>query len=266
MIETRDLTLGYDGNSVVQDINTKFESGKLTLILGLNGSGKSTLLKTLMGILKPIDGSVLIDGENLENLSIQQRAKKMSAIMQSQKVPSMSVFQYVLHGRFHDLSWPRRYRKKDRLLTLKALKAMGIEELADCRMDEISGGQRQKASLAQALCQDGDIVFLDEPAAYLDAASQFDLYKKAKNLAHKQKKTVIMISHDLPAALENADEVRILHQGKLYFSGTPEEFIQADISSEVFGLEIIEEMIQGKKRYLYLPGENQNQFAGHNEN
>lgn len=62
------------------------------------------------------------------------------------------------------------------------------------------------------------------------------------------------------------DEVRILHQGKLYFSGTPEEFIQADISSEVFGLEIIEEMIQGKKRYLYLPGENQNQFAGHNEN
>lgn len=251
MIELKNLSAGYDEEPVIEDVNTSFEPGKLTLILGKNGSGKSTLLKTMMGVLEPAQGTVEVDHKDLDSMNTLERAAKMSAVLQNQNPLSMSVFQYVLHGRFHRLKWPRKYSEEDRQEAWKALEKMGIEHLADAGMDEISGGERQKAALAQALCQNGEILFLDEPAAYLDASSQFDLYKKARDLAHKENRTVIMVSHDLPTALEYADEVRILNDHHLVFSGTPEDFVASKLAKKVFGLNIIEKQIEGRKRYLY---------------
>lgn len=251
MIELRHLYAGYDDAAVLEDLAMQFEPGTLTVILGPNGCGKSTLLHTMLGVLKPLSGTVEIDGKNVQSMSAAERAKKMSAVMQMSSVPSMSVFQYVLHGRFHDLSWPRRYRKSDLEQAKCALQQMGIFHLANESMAEISGGERQKAALAQAICQDTPVLFLDEPGTWLDASSQFELYRMAKRLAH-QGRTVIMISHDLPSALEYANRVLVLSQHRKVFDGLPDELVHSGLIQKVFNVEIGECMHNGKKHYFYV--------------
>ncbi len=250
MIEVRHLYAGYDDRTILEDISIRFEPGKLTMILGPNGSGKSTLIRTMLGILRPISGQVEIDGRSLQDLDASERAGLMSAVMQMNAVPNMSVFQYVLHGRFHTLSWPRRYRKPDVEKAQKALEQMGIENLGSRSMDEISGGERQKAALAQAICQDTPILFLDEPGTWLDAGSQFELYRSARNLASRNR-TVIMISHDLPAALEYGDRMIVLHEHHKVFDGTADELLKSGLIQTVFRVGIGQCIDRKKRRYFY---------------
>ena len=172
MVEVRNITVGYPGKTVLKNVSLAIPKGQLTVLLGPNGCGKSTLLKSLCGILTPENGQVLYDGEDLLLLPQQQLAQKIAYLSQGRQIPDITVRRLVLHGRFPYLGYPRRYRREDYACADLAMAQLGITDLADVPVQNLSGGQRQKVYIAMVLAQDTPIALLDEPTTYLDIVHQ----------------------------------------------------------------------------------------------
>ena len=236
MLEIKNLTAGYPGRPVLQDVRFAIPEGKVTVIAGPNGSGKSTLLKAIGGIL-PARRELYLQGQPLHSLSQQELARKIAFLPQNRTIPEITVERLVLHGRFPYLSYPRRYRQEDHQITREVLSQLGIADLAQCSMAALSGGQRQKAYLAMALAQDTQVLLLDEPATYLDIRHQLQLMQLSRTLAHRGK-TLVLVLHDLPLALEYADHLVILEQGTVAAQGSPEEVFTSGILNRVFGVTV----------------------------
>ena len=233
MLEIRNLTVGYTGKPVLQDVSLTIPDGKVTVLLGPNGCGKTTLLKSLCGILSPKSGEILLDGLDLRTLPRRALAQKVAYLAQCRQVPDITVQRLVLHGRFPYLGYPRRYQKIDFEIARNAMEQMGILDLADTLMDRLSGGQRQKVYIAMALAQDTPVILLDEPTTYLDITHQIQILEHAKALA-QQGKTVLMIIHDLPSAFQTADKLILLDGGTVAAEGTPEEMFSSGKVEELF--------------------------------
>ena len=234
MLEIKGLRAGYPGQPVLRDVTLTAPAGALTAILGPNGCGKTTLLKVLCGILRPDAGKILLDGMPLP-AKPAARARKLAYLSQSRRTPDITAGQLVLHGRFPYLHYPRRYRQEDYAAADKAMAQLGICGLADTPLEKLSGGQRQKVYIAMALAQDAPVVLLDEPATYLDVGHQLQLMQLAKDLARKGK-TVITVMHDLSLALENADRVAIMADGRVCMSAAPEEVFASGCLDRIFGI------------------------------
>ncbi len=225
MIELNHITAGYGKTEILHDISLRFEEGKITTILGTNGCGKSTLLKTLVRLLPHMSGTITVDGASIATYSTAELAKKIAYLPQSKNVPDMTVRQMVLHGRFAYLSYPRVYRKQDIAIAEHALKTLGIEDLAERNLHELSGGMRQKAYIAMALAQEASIILMDEPTTYLDIAHQLRLAETIRSLADSGK-TMVLVLHDLSLALKRSDYIAVLHDGRLLDYGTPEQILE----------------------------------------
>ena len=236
MLEIRNLSAGYPGEPVLEGISLSIPSGAVTVIAGPNGCGKSTLLKALTGILTA-SGSVTLDGQELLTLDHRQRARMVAYLPQNRQVPEITVKNLVLHGRFPYLSYPRRYRQEDLRMAQAAMKKMGLEELADRSVTTLSGGQRQKAYIAMAVAQDTPVIALDEPNVFLDIAHQLQLMEQAKALAGEGK-TVVLVLHDLSLALEYADSLAVLSEGRCLFQGSAEETFLSGCLDRAFGVEV----------------------------
>ena len=236
MLEIRNISAGYPGHPVLQDISLSIPDGAVTVIAGPNGCGKSTLLKVLAGIL-PASGSAVLDGQELLCLPGRQRAKKVAFLPQNRTVPEITVKNLVLHGRFPYLSYPRRYRQEDYRMAETAMEKMGVAHLADRSLTTLSGGQRQKVYIAMALAQDTPVVLLDEPNAFLDIAHQLQLMEQAKALAGEGK-TVVLVLHDLSMALGCADSMAVMSEGKCLFQGSPEDVFLSRCLDAAFGVEM----------------------------
>ncbi len=236
MLEIRNISAGYPGHPVLQDISLTIPAGSVTVVAGPNGCGKSTLLKALTGIL-PASGSVTLDGQELLSLAGRDRARKVAFLPQNRQVPEITVKNMVLHGRFPYLSYPRRYRQEDLRITEAAMDKMGVKELAERSLITLSGGQRQKVYIAMALAQDTPVVLLDEPNAFLDVAHQLQLMEQARTLAGEGK-TVVLVLHDLPMALSCADYLVVLSEGRCLIQGKPEEVFQSGCLDKAFGVEV----------------------------
>ncbi len=238
MIEIKNLSVKYDTLPVLSELFLNIRSGEITSVIGINGSGKSTLLKSAVGILARDSGEISIDGASCDMLSAKDLAKKIAYLPQGRNTPDMSVFRLVLHGRFPHLGYPRRYTKADRELALAAMKTMGISELADKNLSELSGGMRQTAYIAMALTGEADYVFLDEPTTYLDVAHQIELMK---NLLHLKNlgKGVVTVMHDLPMAFSFSDKIAVLDGGKILMHATPREVCESEIIERLFKVKLI---------------------------
>lgn len=237
MLEVKQLCAGYPSKQVLNHIDLTIPAGQVTVILGPNGCGKSTLLKTLCGILPVQSGQLHLDGENLLTLAPKQLARKMAYLAQGRQVPDISAYRLVLHGRFPHLGYPRRYRKEDYDCARAAMEQMGIWDLADTLLENLSGGQRQKVYIAMAMAQDTPVVLLDEPTTYLDISHQLQLMQQAKHLA-RQGKTVLMIIHDLPHAFQTADKLILMENGSIVSEGTPEELYASRSIDSVFHVKL----------------------------
>lgn len=237
MLEVKKLTAGYPDKQVLRDISLSIPAGKVSVLLGPNGCGKSTLLKALCGILPTESGQVLLNGEDILAQQPRQLAQKVAYLAQSRQVPDITAYKLVLHGRFPYLGYPRRYRKEDHAIARKAMEQMGIWELADTLLENLSGGQRQKVYIAMALAQDTPVILLDEPTTYLDISHQLQLMQQARQLAG-QGKTVLMIIHDLPHAFQSADKVILMDKGAIVAHGTPEEIYSAGCADKVFRIKL----------------------------
>lgn len=237
MLEIKDLRGGYAGREVLHGVSLEAQSGGITAILGPNGCGKSTLLKAVCGIVPAASGRVRLDGADLLALSPKRLAQRVSYLAQSRQVPDMTVERLVLHGRFPYLSYPRRYRAEDYRIAGEAMERMGILDLAETPLDQLSGGQRQKVYIAMALAQDTEVILLDEPTTYLDVAHQFQVLRQAGALADAGKH-VLMVIHDLSHALEAADRVVLMGEGTVAIQGTPEAVYASGALEEVFGVRV----------------------------
>lgn len=248
MLELRNLTAGYPGHPVLSGVDLALPAGKVTVIAGPNGCGKSTLLKALAGLL-PCQGDILLEGIPIPGES-RLRAQKIAFLPQNRPVPEITVKRLVLHGRFPYLSYPRHYRAVDEAAAEKAMEAMEIGELAQRSIPSLSGGQRQKAYIAMVLAQDTPVVLLDEPNTYLDIAHQMQLMSLARDLADSGK-TVVLVLHDLIMALEHADMLVVLSEGRVLSRGTPREVFGSGCLNRAFGVELKQMLTPEGWKYYY---------------
>lgn len=252
MVEIRDLSAGYGKREILRGVSLSMRPGTVTTLLGSNGCGKSTLLKAMLGTADIFGGDILLNGESARQMSATALAQKMAYLPQSKNTPDITVGTLVLHGRFPYLSYPRRYRREDYAFADAALRQMGIEDLAEERLQVLSGGQRQKVYIAMALAQQAGLIMMDEPTTYLDIGQQFRFARLARELA-QQGKTLLLVLHDLPLALQISDTLAVLEEGKLGFVGAPAKIMDSDVLQRVFGVRLAVREEEGQRQYFCIP-------------
>lgn len=237
MIELQNVSSGYPGTPVLSDISFIIPKGKVTVILGPNGCGKSTLLKAIIRINPHTSGKILVDGMDISTITSQELARKVTYMAQNRQIPGITAMQMVLHGRFPYLSYPRHYRQEDKRIAKESLEKLNILDLQNISMSKLSGGQRQKVYIAMALAQDTPVVLMDEPTTFLDVSHQLQTMQQARFLADSGK-TVVMVLHDLPLAMQTADYLAVMEKGKLVCFGESEEVFTSGCLNRVFGVNV----------------------------
>lgn len=216
------LTLGYEGHAVLNDLSFEVNAGDYLCIVGENGSGKSTLMKTILGLMKPLAGSIR-RGDGLKENEIGYLPQQTAA----QKDFPATVWEIVLSGCQGRTGWRPFYSREEKENARRNMERMGITGFAGRCYRELSGGQQQRVLLARALCATRKALLLDEPVSGLDPVVTQDMYALIRGL-NREGVTIMMISHDLQAA--SAYATHVLHLGHKIFFGTREEYLHSDIA------------------------------------
>ena len=235
MIRFENLRAGYGGDERLHGVSCVIPTGRLTALIGPNGCGKSTLLKCAAGVMKPEGGEILLEEMPYRSFDRRTLARRIAYMPQSRPVPEMTVEQLAACGRHPHQRWGRSLTAGDREITRAALVRAGAEGFAGRMVSELSGGERQRAYLAMMLAQQTDVLLLDEPTTYLDPGGQFALMELLGGLC-REGRTVIIVLHDLPLALEYADHVLLMQDGRLVQGGSPEEIFGSGRLEDVFGV------------------------------
>lgn len=215
LIFTKDLCLAYDGENVVDNLSFTVEKGDYLCIVGENGSGKSTLIKSLLGLKKPKSGHLHF-GDGLEKSEIGYLPQQTPA----QKDFPASVYEVVLTGCLGKKKIFGLYSAEDKRKALSNMEILGIKDLKNKCYRTLSGGQQQRVLLARALCATKSLLLLDEPVTGLDPVATDEMYELLSHLNHDHGITIIMVSHDIRAALKYSDTILHLNKGCLYFGKT----------------------------------------------
>jgi iron complex transport system ATP-binding protein len=233
------LAFGYRSHRVGSDVTLELASGEVLCLLGPNGSGKTTLFKTLLGLLPPQEGMVLIDGRDASTLARDAIARQISYVPQAHGTFfPYTVRETVLMGRTAHLGLFSAPSARDHAATAAAIERMGITHLADAIYTQISGGERQLALIARALAQEARVVIMDEPTANLDFGNQVRVLERIHALAGEGI-GVLLSTHDPDHAFLCADRVAMLHQGRLMACGAPVDVMTAENLRQLYGVEIV---------------------------
>ena len=230
IFECKDVTLGYENKVVAKNLNFKIDQGDYLCVVGENGTGKSTLIKTLLGLIKPLNGEVIanVQGKNHKGVGYLPQQT------QAQKDFPASVWEVVLSGVLNNDHRCPFYNKKDKAEAEKNMEKLNILDLKKRCYIELSGGQQQRVLLARALCATDSVLILDEPVTGLDPAASMELYETIKDLNKKENVTIIMVSHDIKNALNYATHILHLEQENDFF-GTVEEYKKSNVSNMFLG-------------------------------
>lgn len=236
-ISIRDISLSYEKELVLNRINFSIKKGSVVTLVGPNGCGKTTLLKIINGFLRQNEGTVYIDGRNLEGVANQELAKILGHVSQLHKSSfPFSVLDVVLTGRMPHISMFSTPGKKDIEKAYEVLEFMGIAHFAQKSYTQLSGGERQLVMIAKALAQEPDFLLLDEPTSFLDLKNQIHVLKTIINLSRTRHITVLMTLHEPNHALLFSDEIILLRKledkGKGKFSGAGRSAFKASSEKE----------------------------------
>ncbi len=235
-LSVESLFQGYDGKTVIEDIDFQADTGNILSILGPNGSGKSTLIKTLCNLHDPMKGQVNIDDHNIKDYTREELSKILGYVPQYYNYTQFtSVLDTVLMGRRPYINWD--YTEKDLDIAEQAMMRMNIVDLAPKYINEISGGQLQRVFIARTLCQHPNFYIFDEPTSSLDLRHQIETMKIMREIVHKENSGMIIALHDLNLALRYSDKILMLSGKKIYSYGTPKETITPEAIKDVYGVE-----------------------------
>ncbi len=247
MLEIKNLSFGYKNHLVLNNLSLTLLDNKIGVILGKNGVGKSTLFKNILGILKPNEGSIIIDNINLNTLSKKERAKKISYVPQDISFGELNVFDSVLVGRLSNFNFFSRY--EDEQITKKIIKDMSLEKIMNKNVNELSGGEKQKVAIARALVQEANVLIFDEPTGNLDVSNEQLILKEARKIVKEKNVSILISIHDLNLALQYGDYFYFLKDGYIKYHGGKEIFTK-EIIKDIFDIEVNIVTIQNQKVIL----------------
>lgn len=237
-LETKHLNFSYHDHQVLKEIDIQIPVQKISVILGANGCGKSTLLKNMCKVLKPNQGTVLLDHKNIWKYPSRQLATHIGLMPQSSQTPEgITVLELVSRGRFPYRKAFRSLSKEDHIRIQEAMAWMKITDIAQKPVDELSGGQRQRVYMALALAQDTEVLFLDEPTTFLDVQYQIEILDLLWELNQKKHTSIVMVLHDINLAARYSHHIFALKDGKVKAQGTPQEVITESLIKEIYGID-----------------------------
>ncbi|SMR83541.1 iron complex transport system ATP-binding protein [Aliiroseovarius halocynthiae] len=231
------LCLSYGKTPVLTDVNLDLVPGQITAIVGPNGCGKSSLLRCLSRVQSPTKGQVLLDGEPIHKQNTKQVARKIAFMPQSATAPTgMRIMDLVLRGRTPHQSPLQQWTSEDQRIVERALDQVGLTHRAHELLEDLSGGQLQRAWIAMVLAQDTEILLLDEPTTFLDLAHQQDILKLVRELQADRGLTVAMVLHDINLASRFTDNIIALRDQNVLCSGVPQDVITEPNIQDIYGL------------------------------
>lgn len=238
ILSFRQLEIGFrSGKSskiLLPPLDGDSKEGELIAVIGKNGVGKSTMLRTLTGLQQSIQGNLTIENRNIKEFTRNTLSSKVGYIStEVVKVSNMRVRDLVALGRFPHTNWIGSIKQTDKESIEDALRRTGMEELADRPVTQISDGERQRAMIAMVLAQDPQVMILDEPTAFLDISSRYDIIHLLHELTRKRNKLIIFSTHDLNIAINQADKIWLLKDDGLT-EGSPEDLMINGLFSDLF--------------------------------
>lgn len=236
-LQTQNASLGYDGHVICPNTTLEIPDGLFTVILGPNACGKSTLLKSLIRLLPPIEGTILLDAKDIHQRPTREVARELGFLPQGPTAPdSIRVADLVARGRYPHQTLFSPWTKADEEAVAHAMKVTGVSELSARHVDELSGGQRQRVWLAMALAQETNIVLLDEPTTFLDPAHQIEMLELCRQLNRKDGTTLVAVLHDVNQACRYADHIIAMREGTVIAEGDPKAIINAELVEAIYGM------------------------------
>ncbi|MBO8168265.1 MAG: ABC transporter ATP-binding protein [Thermoanaerobacteraceae bacterium] len=234
------LSFSYGSQKILEDLTVQFQAGSFVSIIGPNGSGKTTLLKNISAALVPQKGKVLLQGQDVLRIKPKKLARQMAVVPQDTAVNfAFTVFETVLMGRMPYLKRFESESDRDVAVARWAMEVTHTWHLKDRSITEISGGERQRVIVARALAQEPQVILLDEPVAHLDPQHQMELLELLQTLKESKNLTVVTVLHDLNLAAQFSDYVVLLHKGKVFAAGRPEEVLTVKNIEQVYRVEVV---------------------------
>ena len=250
MIEATDITYRYRSGGGIFDVCLSARPATITVLVGPNGSGKSTLLRALAGVVSPQSGRVTVAGDDVARMNRAERARRIAFLPQMHVVPTLvRVRELVARGRqpHHRSGWILHTDDHEQIDA--ALVAVGMQDLVHRTLDELSGGELQRAWIAMALAQDTDILLLDEPLTHLDLHYRWGLLETLARIRDEQKKTMVVVMHELGPAAALADQVVALKEGRVAAAGYASAVLEEEMLHDVFGVRVdVHHRTRGERR------------------
>ena len=256
LLKVTDLHAGYDKKEVVHGVDFELQRGEFVCIIGANGCGKTTLLKNILGILKPFQGSVFVDGMDAGKMDEKEHARHFAYIPQIHTPPfPFSVADVVIMGRTPYIGSLSIVSAEDRRIAYDALCQLSIEDMAYETYTQLSGGQQQLVLIARALAQQTDLLIMDEPTASLDFGNQHLVLSRVRKLTEKGS-SVLMVTHDPNHAFFIADRVIVMEEGRIVADGVPPEVVTSDTLKRIYNSDVHISQVTdstGEERYVCVP-------------
>ncbi len=245
-MEVKELDFSYGKEKVLDHISFQIPKGKITTLIGANGCGKSTLFHVMTKNLKAHQGSVCLDGKNINEINLKQFAKQVSIVHQYNVAPNdLTVEKLIGYGRIAHGGFRKKDKEQDEKLIHWAMEITGVKEFQNRQISDLSGGQRQRVWIAMALAQNTKILFLDEPTTYLDIRYQIEILKLIKRLNTEFGITMILVLHDINQAIHYSDEIIAMKEGKIIAQGEPKEVATEKVLKEVYDIDLKVEDVDG---------------------
>lgn len=237
ILKTKSLSIGYEGKTVVSDINVTLNEGDIIALVGPNGAGKSTLFKTFSTHIKPVGGTIALFGKDLSAISPKERAKLLGIVLTERPDDMfMKVYDVVAAGRYPYTGMFGKLSENDEKEIKVSLELVGVNHLIDRVFNTLSDGEKQKVMIAKAIAQNTPIIMLDEPTAFLDYPSKIELFSLLKKLAKEQHKAILFSSHDLELLLRYTDNLWIIAKNQPFAAGKSSELLKNNVIKKYFNL------------------------------
>lgn len=256
ILDIDNISLKYRDKSILKNISFEVDKGEFFIIIGPNGAGKTSMLKILAGLEKLYQGRVAVRENDITKFSRKNLSKVLAIVPQQIEIGfPFSVAETVIMGRTPHLGVLGLERKEDFAIAREAMQFTGVAHLKDRRLYQLSGGELQRVIIARAICQQPEIILLDEPTTALDPAHQMKIMDLMEQFRQEHATTVIMVSHDLNLAAMYGDRLLLLKEGRLVKTGTPRSVLEKTVLEESYGcrMHVDESPIGGVVRITPIP-------------